>query len=140
LPGLALLRVEVGPGTGLEPGIAGRVAVRSIYRAAGGQEITLMQQYVGAVDASRRAAVGAAVDRGGGERAERAAGGDAAADYAITFADRDRAVLDGLDLPATTRDPDGRVTFSWRDADGYLLSISAPLDADVVRGLADTVR
>jgi hypothetical protein len=55
-------------------------------------------------------------------------------------ADRD-AVADALvDLPAYVREPDGRVTYRWRDADGYVLSISADLDPDVLRGLADRIR
>jgi hypothetical protein len=56
----------------------------------------------------------------------------------MTAADLD-AAADALDLPATRRDPDGRVTHRWRDGD-FVLAISARLDADVVRGLADQVR
>jgi len=47
LPDMALLRVEIGPGALLDNGIAGRNAARLIYRARGGEEIVLTQQYVG---------------------------------------------------------------------------------------------
>ncbi|MGD8330343.1 MAG: hypothetical protein PVJ49_12995, partial [Acidobacteriota bacterium] len=47
LPEMALLRVEVGPGALLDGGVAGRNAARLIYRARGGEQIVLTQQYLG---------------------------------------------------------------------------------------------
>lgn len=139
---LALLRAEVGPGALVEGGIAGRPAVRSVYRARTGQEIVLLQQYIGPVDQSRLAQVDAnftlkATPAEATERAKRFRSADALTNER---ADRDRAAAAGLDLPATVREPDGRVTYTWLQPEGYLLSVSAELDADVVRGLADIVR
>lgn len=142
LPDMPLVGVTVGPGALLDNGIAERFAVRMTYRAPTGQEVVLQQQYTGVLGgallltADSRDA-GAAGVANAPAPAGRFRAADERADRAVGDLD---AALDALDLPATTRDPDGRVTYQWVDAGGYLLSISALLDADVVRGLADRVR
>jgi hypothetical protein len=144
LPDLGLLRAEVGPGALLDSGLAGRVAVRLVYLARSGQEIALVQQFTG-LAGQRLAQVGAlqggrAASADAAARAERPVVADEARADLRAGADRDAAALESLDLPALVRDPDDRVTYTWIDAGGYLLSISAQLDAETVRGLADLVR
>jgi len=143
LPDLALLRVEVGPGVLIENGIPGRAAVRLIYLARSGQEIALVQQYTGSLGATPVDQVGqskvAAADAPARAERERVSSDEPRADRRAAL-DRDMVVGGTLDLPATVREPDGTVTYTWIDADGYLLSISGNLAPDVVRGLADLIR
>lgn len=47
LPNLQLKRVEVGPGSAVQGGIAGLPAVQLVYEDAAGHEIILIQQYLG---------------------------------------------------------------------------------------------
>ena len=145
LPGMAMLRAEVAPGGLVEAGIGQRFALRMIYLAPSGQEIALVQQYLGPLEGQESIApaepetadaVGNAAARA--ERSRDALAFRAVTAAPMTAADLD-AAADALDLPATRRDPDGRVTHRWRDGD-FVLAISARLDADVVRGLADQVR
>ncbi len=147
LPNLTPLRVEVAPGSLAENGILSRNVVRLVYRADTGQQISLMQQYTGPLEEQEPTALGQV-------SAGRAAGADTPARLERRRADAESpaeleakvdadrgAVVGGLvDLPATVRDPDGTVTYRWRDAGAYVLAISGDLDPDVLRGLADLVR
>ncbi len=143
LPGLPLLRVEVGPGVLFDNGIPGRPAVRLVYLASSGQEIALLQQYTGPLARRELAQVGqleAGRDAGAGAaRANRARAVEELRTDLLFAADRDAVVGGVLDLPATVREPDGRAAYTWLE-DGYLLSISGAVDPDLLRGLADRIR
>ena len=139
LPELTLLRAEVGPPPAAPDGPVGSPVVRLVYRSENGQEITLTQQLTAAppqqlpVAGTERG--GAPVDPDARLSAE-AARRRAAADREVLL----RADMAADDLPATVVEPDGMVTYRWRDADGYLLALSGLVDADVLRALADRVR
>lgn len=147
IPDLALVRAELVPAGLVDDGLPGRIAVRATYRTATGEQVTLQQQYLGSGPdqdladalASEPAELADAVRRATeAEAARREVTGvetRSLADDARTTA----ALLDALDLPATVRDPDGLVTYTWTDG-GYLLRLSASLEADAVRGLAARVR
>lgn len=47
LPDLERVRVEAGPAAVLESGLAGRVAIRQVYRTDSGDELVLTQQWTG---------------------------------------------------------------------------------------------
>lgn len=139
LPDLALVRVEVGPATAVEEGLPQRNPVRITYQTANGEEISLLQQYVGTPRLEMFAADAASAlradrpARGADDEARtRAAESPAAPAAAAPFAD-------ALDLPATVREPDGRVIHTWMDA-GYLLRLSGRLEVDAVRDLASRAR
>ena len=138
LPDLALLRVEVGPGVLVDNGIPGRPAVRLVYLAGSGQEITLLQQYTGPLARRQLAQVGE-LQAGRDAGAARARADEEFRAELRFAADRDAVVGGVLDLPATVREPDGRATYAWLE-DGYLLSISGAVDPDLLRGLADLIR
>jgi anti-sigma factor RsiW len=139
LPELTLLSAEVGPPPAAPDGPVGSPVVRLVYRSENGQEITLTQQLAAAppqqlpVAGTERG--GAPVDPDARLSAE-AARRRAAADREVLL----RADMAADDLPATVVEPDGMVTYRWRDADGYLLALSGLVDADVLRALADRVR
>jgi hypothetical protein len=44
------------------------------------------------------------------------------------------------DLPALVSEPGGPATYTWLDDDGYLLSVSAMMEPDIVRQIAGLVR
>ena len=148
IPDLTLLRAEVAPGALVTDGLSGRNVVRLLYRDEGGKQIVLLQQYAGpleggeltvgdAVSAAGRGAAATAplaTERGRAAGAFRADAEEAADPDALLG-----GVL-GLDLPAVVRQPGQPTTYRWLDADGYLLSITADLDTDTLRGLATLVR
>ena len=132
LPELTLLRAEVGPPSASPDGSGGSPVVRLVYRSENGPEITLTQQLAAAGETGGGRAP---VDADARLRTE-AARRQASAGRELFL----RADLAADDLPATVVEPDGMVTYRWRDADGYLLALSGSVDADVLRALADRVR
>ena len=132
LPELTLLRAEVGPPSASPDGPVGSPVVRLVYRSENGPEITLTQQLAAAGETGGGRAP---VDADARLRTE-AARRQASAGRELFL----RADLAADDLPATVVEPDGMVTYRWRDADGYLLALSGSVDADVLRALADRVR
>jgi anti-sigma factor RsiW len=139
LPELTLLRAEVGPPPVSLDGPSGSPVVRLVYRSENGQEIILTQQLT-VTRPEQPAAAGA--ERGGApvdpdaRLSAEAARRRAAADREVLL----RADMAADDLPATVVEPDGTITYRWRDADGYLLALSGLVDADVLRALAYRVR
>jgi anti-sigma factor RsiW len=150
LPDLSLVRVEVGPGALALNRIPGRAAVRLVYVDAAGQQITLLQQYTGALgdrasalgDEVAAGVAGAASGADASVRAERARVAESELRRADAKArtDRDAVVGGALDLPAIVQQPGGPTTYRWLDAGGYVLAITGDLDPQALRGLADRVR
>ncbi|MFQ5744612.1 MAG: zf-HC2 domain-containing protein [Acidobacteriota bacterium] len=132
---LTLLGVEVGPGNPLEGEASGRPVVRLLYEDAAGQQVTLVQQYLG---------VSAEVGVGGlSLGAPRAAAGERPQVGAAEprEARADQKTRDNLrPPPALTVAPSGMRVYRWRDAEGYLLSLVGPLSGDSLRSLADRVK
>lgn len=151
LPELALLRVEVGPGVLFDNGLPGRPAVRLVYLARSGQEISLLQQYtgplgpLGPLGGAEQAQLDTLADQRADAavapaRAERSRSSGLGADLKVA-ADRDALVVVGtLDLPVTERLPDGTNVYRWIDDAGYLLSISGAIEPEFLRALADVIR
>jgi hypothetical protein len=145
LPDLALIRVEVGPGVLFDNGLPGRPAVRLVYLARSGQEISLLQQYAGSLEGAEQARLGALAEArpdaaAAPARAERSRSSGSGVDRKLV-ADRDAPVVGGtLDLPVTERLPNGTNVYRWMDPAGYLLSISGAIDPELLRGLADVIR
>lgn len=145
LPDLELVRVEVGPGVLVDNGLPGRPAVRLVYLASSGQEISLLQQYTGRLEGVEQAQLGTLADdradaAAAPARAERSRSSGFAADREVG-ADLDALVVGGkLDLPVTERRPDGTNVYRWIDDAGYLLSISGAIEPQLLRGLADGIR
>ena len=138
LPDLQLLRAEVGPGTLMEDGSPERPVVRLVYRTDNGEQISLDQQFTGAVGGPLPAAADDRVDAAG-ERA-RAQPQQVRANRQAGF-DRDVGAVGGVASEAPyVSTPGGGFTISWIDADGYVLSLSANLQPDIIRGLADRIR
>jgi len=146
LPEFRLVRAEVGPGSLMPGGVVGLPAVRLVYQDPSGQEIALVQQYLGALDAKEEAKQTTAADRiapaRAGERSEQPRAESRLRADAAVGADLDYfAVVGGLaDLPVSDIDDAGLNRRRWVDVDGYLLSLSGPVPADILVGLADRIR
>ena len=140
LPDLTLVRAEVGPGTLMDEGSPERPAVRLVYLSSNGEEIALMQQYLGSAAEAEKAASDDRADVAAERlRIQRP---QAAQDRANRQAGVDRDVVVGgviTEFPLVV-EPGGRITYKWVDASGYLLALSGNLDPSILRGLASQIR